>query len=52
MTIFTWEPRTPLSAQTVAEAVWDAQISDHVQPGSFGALVQRLLTVAKFLGLK
>lgn len=40
------------SAATVADAVWDEATADHVSAGSFGAFVQKLLTVAKFLGLK
>lgn len=37
----------------VAGAVWDQTTSAHVSAGSFGEWVQnRLLTVAKFLGLK
>lgn len=36
----------------VADAVWDAVTSGHNDTGSFGALMQKLLTVAKFLGLK
>lgn len=68
-----------LSPGSLANAVWDTVIADHVtvgttgkalsdaggagnpwaadtstnnDPGTFGALVQKLLTVAKFLGLK
>lgn len=36
----------------VAGAVWDALLSSYTTSGSFGAFVQKLLTVAKFLGLK
>lgn len=70
---------TELSPSSLAAAVWDEPISDHLtvgttgkalsdaggagnpwsaltednaDPGTFGALVQKLLTVAKFLGLK
>lgn len=70
---------TELSPQSLASAVWEEAISDHLtagttgkalsdaggagnpwsadvsannDPGTFGALVQKLLTVAKFLGLK
>lgn len=31
---------------------WDSLLTEHQEPGSFGEFVQRLLTVAKFLGLK
>lgn len=31
---------------------WDQQLDDHEATGSFGAFVQKLLTVGKFLGLK
>lgn len=36
----------------VGGAVWDALTTNHADAGSFGALMQKLLTVAKFLGLK
>ena len=36
----------------VADAVWDANTADHTTAGTFGAWLQKLLTVAKFLGLK
>jgi hypothetical protein len=32
--------------------LWDEPISTHTLSGSFGALIQKLLTVGKFLGLK
>jgi len=32
--------------------VWDEPLSSHSVPGSFGWFVKKLLTVAKFLGLK
>lgn len=31
---------------------WAADLADNVTPGTFGAFIQKLLTVAKFLGLK
>lgn len=55
MTTFVWTPRKhagTLTAQDVADAVWDAQTSDHAVSGSFGSFVKRLLTVGKFLGLQ
>ncbi len=54
MTTFYWAPRKSnlLTAQDVADAVWDAQTSDHTVNGSFGALVRKLLTLAQFIGLK
>ena len=33
-------------------AVWDELLADHTTPGTFGWFVQKLLTVAKFLGLQ
>jgi hypothetical protein len=33
-------------------SVWDANLTSHTTAGTFGAFVQKLLTVAKFLGLK
>ncbi len=36
----------------IASAVWDKATSGHTTPGTFGSLIQKLLTVAKFLGLK
>ena len=36
----------------VADAVWDSPTSSHETAGTFGKLVGKLLTVAKFLGLK
>jgi hypothetical protein len=41
----------PTAAQ-VATAVWDKPTSAHTTTGTFGALAQKLLTTAKFLGLK
>jgi hypothetical protein len=37
--------------EEVADAVWDAQESDHTDTGSFGARMRKLLTKALFLGL-
>ena len=36
----------------IADAVWDEAKSDHVASGTFGAIVNKVLTVPKFLGLK
>ena len=37
----------------IADAVWNRGVANHRVPGSFGDFIQnRLLTVAKFLGLK
>ncbi len=41
------------SASDVADAVWNRNISAHTTPGTFGHFISsRLLTVAKFIGLK
>ena len=45
-------PFTELSPKNLAIAVWDEPTSDHQIDGTFGKFVQKLLTVAKFLGLK
>lgn len=55
MTTFYWRPRKSsgsLTAQDVANAVWNEQTSAHSVTGSFGALVKKLLTVGMFFGLK
>jgi hypothetical protein len=36
----------------IADAVWDEAIADHTSTTAFGGFVQKLLTLAKFLGLK
>lgn len=36
----------------IAQAVWDEPLSLHTTSGSFGVFVKKLLSVAKFLGLK
>jgi hypothetical protein len=36
----------------IADAVWDMPTVNHTDAGTFGAFIQRLLTVAKFLGLR
>jgi hypothetical protein len=36
----------------IAEQVWNAPLSSHNTPGTFGTFVKKILTVAKFLGLK
>jgi hypothetical protein len=40
------------SPSQVADAVWDELMSGHTTDGSFGYQMQKLLTLAKFLGLK
>ena len=42
----------PSDIVDIADAVWDEAHADHATTGTFGKLVQKLLTVAKFLGLK
>ena len=42
----------PPDANTTANAVWNKPISENNISGSFGWLIQKLLTVAKFIGLK
>lgn len=39
-------------ASAVADAVWDEATSGHTTTGTFGKLMSKLLTVAKFTGLK
>lgn len=41
-----------ITEQGIAEAVWDKDTADHVAEGTFGNLMQRLLTVARYLGLR
>ena len=43
---------TPPTSTENANAVWDKPVSQNVITGSFGWFVQKLLTVAKFIGLK
>jgi hypothetical protein len=40
------------TAAAIADAVWDELTSGHTTSGTFGALMQKALTVGKFLGLK
>ncbi len=40
------------TAAEIAAAVWDAALASFTISGSFGAFVQKLLSVSKFLGLK
>lgn len=35
-----------------ADDIWDALLTNHADPGTFGERVQKLLTAAKFLALK
>lgn len=44
-------PSVPTAA-AIADAVWDEDITTHTTASTFGLLMQKLLTVAKFLGLK
>lgn len=44
-------PTAPTAA-VIAAAAWDELMAAHVTAGSFGAQVQKLLTLSKFLGLK
>lgn len=41
----------PTAAQ-IADRVWEEATADHTTAGTYGTFVKRLLTVAKFLGLK
>lgn len=43
---------TPAASTAIANAVWDDATSGHTSAGTFGLLMTKLLTVAKFLGLK
>ncbi len=57
MTIITWRPSASSSgtgptAAEIAAAVWNRSTASHTTAGTFGAFVQKLLTVGKFLGLK
>lgn len=36
----------------MANAVWESTLTSHTTSGTFGAFIQKLLTVGKFLGLK
>lgn len=40
------------TAQEIAQAVWEESTAQHVSPGTFGRLVNGLLTLAKFLSFK
>lgn len=40
------------SAEAIAGAVWDESMTTHNDSGSFGERTQKLLTLAKFIGLK
>ena len=41
-----------IDADDIATAVWDKAMSGHTTSGTFGLQIQKLLTLAKFLGLK
>ena len=43
---------TPLSPEGLANAVWNQSLSASNETSTFGGFVQKLLTAAKFLGLK
>jgi hypothetical protein len=40
------------TASEIADAVWDEPLTGHTTSSTFGELMQKLLTVGKFLGLK
>ncbi len=40
------------TAGEIATAVWEARLADHTTSGTYGAFVKKILTLAKFLGLK
>lgn len=44
--------QSEFSADALAQAVWDALLDDHQEEGSFGDRVRKILTTAKFVGLK
>ncbi len=45
-------PLTFPTAAQIAARVWEEATLDHIGDGTFGLLMQKLLTVGKFLGLK
>lgn len=52
--VIQWQARklsTGIDTDTIAEAVWDANLTAHTTVGTFGWFVQKLLTTAKFLGI-
>lgn len=48
----TYAPSTTLTAAEIADAVWDAALTDHTTVDSFGAWVKKLLKTATFRGEK
>jgi hypothetical protein len=42
----------PVTAEAVADAVWDEDLSTHTTTGSAGKIVKALLSLKQFLGLK
>lgn len=42
----------PSDVADIAAAVWDEDASVHTSPGTIGAILNKVLTVGKFLGLK
>jgi hypothetical protein len=50
---FVVDPRSHIHASIIENAVWEADIADHQDTATFGGWIARkVLTVAKFLGLK
>ena len=45
-------PRSHLSSRVISSAVWDADLADYLESTKFGGFIQKLLTVAKWLGLR
>jgi len=43
---------TELSPEGLASAVWNSDLVDYTESGTFGAFTQKVLTVARFIGLK
>ena len=43
---------TELSPEGLANAIWDSNTTDYDTPNTYGALMKKLLTVSKFIGLK
>jgi hypothetical protein len=41
-----------MNKETTANAVWDHMTTEHTTAGTFGAIMNKVLTVGKFLGLK
>ncbi len=50
--VFEVNEPSPLQAELIARAVWDAPLALHTTTGTYGWFVKKLLTFAKFLALK